>query len=182
MLSLSSLERIAIKSIMSGCSDAEICDYFSFNEFRNAGDKADAYIVSESAFICNTDFFLPRKSKLIVISTFGGDLESIGNNNQCNSNSQFRIIGRNSGYSEISEKIMSLLKANPASEEERGELSAREKDVLKQLSAGMTNKEIADILCISVNTVITHRKNISAKLGIRSASGLSLYALMNGLI
>ena len=43
-------------------------------------------------------------------------------------------------------------------------------------------KEIADSLNISVNTVLTHRKNISSKLGIRSVSGLSLYAMMNGII
>lgn len=61
-------------------------------------------------------------------------------------------------------------------------LTSRELDVLKEIAAGKTNKEIADSLCISVNTVITHRKNVSQKLGIRSASGLSLYALMNGLI
>ena len=46
----------------------------------------------------------------------------------------------------------------------------------------MTNKEIADRLIISINTVLTHRKNISAKLGIRSISGLSVYAIMNGYI
>ncbi|MBD5184180.1 MAG: response regulator transcription factor [Bacteroidales bacterium] len=63
-----------------------------------------------------------------------------------------------------------------------GELSGREKEVLKELASGKTNKEIADRLSISVNTVITHRKNISSKLGIKSVSGLSLYALMNGVI
>ncbi len=61
-------------------------------------------------------------------------------------------------------------------------LSQRERDVLRQIASGKTNKEIADVLNISINTVITHRKNLSAKLGIRSASGLSLYALMNGYI
>ena len=63
-----------------------------------------------------------------------------------------------------------------------GELSAREIEVLKELVAGKTHKEVADALCISVNTVVTHRKNITTKLGIRSLSGLSLYALMNGLV
>jgi DNA-binding CsgD family transcriptional regulator len=61
-------------------------------------------------------------------------------------------------------------------------LSIREIDVLKEIAKGKTNKEIADTLCISVNTVITHRRNLTAKIGIRSASGLSLYAMMNGLI
>lgn len=62
------------------------------------------------------------------------------------------------------------------------ELSQREIDVLCLLAKGLTNKEIADRLFISINTVLTHRKNISAKLGIRSISGLSVYAIMNGYI
>ncbi|MDE6218264.1 MAG: LuxR C-terminal-related transcriptional regulator, partial [Muribaculaceae bacterium] len=61
-------------------------------------------------------------------------------------------------------------------------LSSREKEVLGLIAQGLSNKEIADRLCISVNTAITHRKNISSKLGIKSASARSLYALMNGLI
>ncbi len=63
-----------------------------------------------------------------------------------------------------------------------GKLSPREIEVLRELAKGKTQKEIADILCISTTTVITHRKNISEKLGIRSISGLALYAAMNGII
>ena len=46
----------------------------------------------------------------------------------------------------------------------------------------MTNKEIADRLCISTTTVISHRKNIMEKLNVRSVSGLTIYAVMNGYI
>ncbi|VBB48448.1 conserved hypothetical protein [uncultured Paludibacter sp.] len=58
-------------------------------------------------------------------------------------------------------------------------LSEREIEVLKQLALGLSNKEIADKLNISINTVITHRKNISQKTGIKSASGLTIYAVVN---
>lgn len=61
-------------------------------------------------------------------------------------------------------------------------LSEREKEVIVSLVQGMTNKEIADHLCISVNTVITHRKNIARKLQIHSLAGLTIYAIANGLI
>jgi DNA-binding CsgD family transcriptional regulator len=62
------------------------------------------------------------------------------------------------------------------------DLSLREIDVLCLVASGLTNKEIADKLNISTNTVLSHRKNITAKLGIKSVSGLSVYAMMNGYI
>ena len=61
-------------------------------------------------------------------------------------------------------------------------LSDRERDVIIALVQGMQNKEIADHLCISTNTVITHRRNIARKLQIHSAAGLTIYAIVNGLV
>ena len=61
-------------------------------------------------------------------------------------------------------------------------LSDREKDVIVSLVQGMSNKEIADHLCISTNTVITHRRNIARKLQIHSPAGLTIYAIVNGLV
>ena len=61
-------------------------------------------------------------------------------------------------------------------------LSDREKEVVVSLVQGMSNKEIADHLFISVNTVITHRRNIARKLQIHSPAGLTIYAIVNGLV
>ena len=61
-------------------------------------------------------------------------------------------------------------------------LSDREKEVIISLVQGMSNKEIADHLFISVNTVITHRRNIARKLQIHSPAGLTIYAIVNGLV
>lgn len=61
-------------------------------------------------------------------------------------------------------------------------LSERETEVLRLLASGMSTKEIAEELHISTNTVITHRKNLSAKTGIRSVSGLAIYAVVKKLI
>ena len=61
-------------------------------------------------------------------------------------------------------------------------LSDREKDVIISLVQGMSNKEIADHLCISINTVITPRRNIARKLQIHSPAGLTIYAIVNGLV
>ena len=72
----------------------------------------------------------------------------------------------------------------PAEEEEegRGELSGREKEILVSVARGLTNKEIADRHSISVNTVITHRKNISRKTGIKTVAGFTVYAILNDLL
>jgi len=65
---------------------------------------------------------------------------------------------------------------------ETEELSSREKDVLIQVVHGLSNKEIADVLCISMHTVVSHRKHITAKLNIHSTAGLTVYAIVNHLI
>lgn len=62
------------------------------------------------------------------------------------------------------------------------ELSAREKDVLVQIVKGLSNKEIADALCLSTHTVMSHRKNIVRKLNIHSTAGLTIYAIVNGIV
>ena len=61
-------------------------------------------------------------------------------------------------------------------------LSERETEVLKQVALGYTNQEIARQLYISKHTVISHRKNITSKLGIKTVSGLTVYAVLNNLI
>ena len=61
-------------------------------------------------------------------------------------------------------------------------LSEREIDVLKLLATGKSNKEIAEQLFISIHTVISHRKNISNKIGVKSTAALVIYAVANGLI
>lgn len=62
------------------------------------------------------------------------------------------------------------------------ELSEREREILVAVARGKTNKEIADLYCISIHTVISHRKNIVRKTGIKTIAGLTVYALLNNLI
>lgn len=50
------------------------------------------------------------------------------------------------------------------------------------MAQGYINKEIADKLCIGLTTVITHRKKIQEKLGLKSVSALTIYAVMQGLV
>jgi len=67
-------------------------------------------------------------------------------------------------------------------ESEREDLSAREKEILVSVAQGLLNKEIADKHHISINTVITHRKNITRKTGIKTVAGLTAYAILNNLV
>ena len=78
----------------------------------------------------------------------------------------------------ISSRLSDIIK----SVEGKDGVSEREKDIIVCLVQGMSNKEIADHLFISVNTVITHRRNIAKKLDIRSVAGLTIYAIANNLI
>ena len=98
---------------------------------------------------------------------------------------QFKeVIEINDNKQKVVSKIFNLLNDNKSGQEqtENVELSNRETDVLVALVKGMTNKEISDKLFISVHTVITHRKNIIRKTGIKSVSGLTVYALLNNLV
>ena len=69
-----------------------------------------------------------------------------------------------------------------AARPEGEELSVREKEILVSVAKGKLNKEIADEYNISIYTVISHRKNITRKTGIKTVSGLTVYALLNNLI
>lgn len=90
-----------------------------------------------------------------------------------------RSLERKTKQSDVSQKISNMINNSPGSQEN---LSGRERDVIIALVQGMTNKEIADHLCISINTVITHRRNIARKLQIHSPAGLTIYAIVNNLV
>lgn len=82
----------------------------------------------------------------------------------------------------IASKIQALGGKEYGEPMHREALSQREKEILSHVVRGMTNKEIADKLFLSVHTVITHRRNISRKLEIHSVTGLTIYAIVNHLV
>ncbi len=93
------------------------------------------------------------------------------------------IVELGDNKQKVVNKLINLLNnSDETTSQENIELSNREIDVLVSVAKGMTNKEISDLLSISVHTVITHRKNIVKKTGIKSVAGLTVYALLNNLV
>ena len=91
-----------------------------------------------------------------------------------------RRLEQDTKQSDVTRNISDMVfKSGPQNSEL---LSDREREVIVSLVQGMSNKEIADHLCISVNTVITHRRNIARKLQIHSPAGLTIYAIVNNLV
>ena len=81
----------------------------------------------------------------------------------------------------VTVKLRQLLETNEQAPES-AELSEREKEILVAVAKGLTNKSIAEQYHLSIHTVITHRKNLTRKTGIKSVSGLTVYAILNNLI
>lgn len=163
---------------------ATIRVFHSFGELvDDTPDMYAHYFISTQIYFEHTSFFLPRKPKTIVL--VGGDsqpqLSGVPKLNIYQDEKslvkdilQLRQYGHQVRH-QITEKAMHADKTEH-------ELSAREIEVLILITKGLINKEIADKLNISLTTVISHRKNITEKLGIKSVSGLTVYAVMNGYI
>ena len=136
------------------------------------------YFVSSHIYFEHTAFFLERRPKTIVLTT-GDSLLPVP------------TLDISLPQDVLVARIMSLRQhghkhhtrpASDAATQSPNTLSPREEEVLTLVARGLMNKEIADRLHIGLTTVISHRRNIAAKLGIRSASGLAIYAVMHGLV
>jgi DNA-binding NarL/FixJ family response regulator len=117
--------------------------------------------------------FINEKTKLVV-------LQVVINNNLISKNFD-EAVSIFDSEDEIKKKIVDLVLL-PAKEQDKSNLSIREKEVIVEVVNGLTNKEIASKMNLSVHTIITHRRNISDKLQIHSTAGLTIYAISNKLI
>ena len=136
------------------------------------------YFVSSHIYFEHTAFFLERRPKTIVLTTGEASLPVPTLDISLPQDILVaRIVNlRQHGHEHHTRP------ASDASVPITNALSPREAEVLTLVARGLMNKEIADRLHIGLTTVISHRRNISAKLGIRSASGLAIYAVMHGLV
>lgn len=156
----------------------EIGAFPSFETFSKGKnyDSFDYYFTNTETWILNMDFFLPRKTKTMLILDHKTTSDKSASINYITTNSPLEILIEQ--FEKLFENETNISHPGEAS---KG-LSLREIDVLQLIVKGITNKEIADKLNISLNTVLTHRKNITSKLGIKTVSGLTFYAIMNGFV
>ena len=148
-------------------------------------DTPDMYrlcFISSLTFLNYNAFFASRSERTVVLVHEGPGRFKLAPQD-------IRLLYLEEEEQKLGKKLACILRGEDArspvrqdSGEDFAPLSAREVEVLVLLCKGFINKEIADRLCISLTTVITHRKNLTAKLGIKSLGGLTLYAVMNGYI
>ena len=163
---------------------AVIRTFHSFGELTDdTPDMYAHYFISAQIYVEHNAFFLPRKRKTIVLAGDSHQFQLSG----------VPILNIYQAEEQLVNDILKLhqhahhdgypVKDMPPTPPTTGhELSAREIEVLVLITKGLINKEIADKLNIGLTTVITHRKNITEKLGIKSVSGLTIYAVMNGYV
>ncbi len=137
--------------------------------------------------LINPDIFQKNKSEIVLKRVCKTRTIALLNNpHQYPVNSQFaEIIYYSDTQSTILKKINHLIskkEANQKKQKKQEEISSREASIVKYIALGYTNKEIADKLFISTHTVVTHRKNITRKLGIKTVPGLTIYAIINNII
>jgi len=172
------LQCVGLRSILTDYFPPVEIDVFdSFESFSSIEKEAfDYYFILPDTFALHVDFFMLKRNRTITV-IFGKNIIE-----ETNLHSLLII---NTTQEVIIEQLRSLFakESLPNSlTESNNELSSREIEVLQLIVCGITNKEIADRLCISLNTVLTHRKNITSKLGIKTIPGLTFYAITNGII
>ncbi len=141
---------------------------YSIDVFRRHHDKVEARL---------------RELKNIIIKYYPS-----GGTNELNGvlydifTCEEELASHNAVENELFIPAVERLAADGPAEARTEPLSAREREIIVCVVKGLTNKEIADELCISTHTVITHRRNIASKLQIHSAAGLTIYAIVNKLV
>jgi DNA-binding NarL/FixJ family response regulator len=173
------LVRKGLLSLLSRIQGVRIIREFAsadtFQQYANRQD-IDFLIISESLFDQSSAVFVSHPG--LLERTILLKEEPVTQMEVHNS------IHLSEGKELITGKIKRLmdLHASSLSTSSSLELTQREKTIVRQVSLGLTNKQIAEELFLSTHTVTTHRKNISSKLGIKSVSGLTVYAIVNNII
>lgn len=175
---------IGLRSLLKDIMPEITVDCFrSFSELEtNDMQLYYHFFVTEHILFTNLQFFRDNKKKTIVLTSTNEPSLVV---------EKFHSVNVNVSESELVKSLLHLEQSahahgnkfpeHTAKEMSKG-LSPREIEVLTHIVRGYINKEIADKLCISLSTVITHRKNITVKLKRKSVGALTVYAVMQGYI
>lgn len=194
IIDANTLSSIGLQSLIEKMMPQAIVRKFnSFERFIcDTPDMYFHYFISSQILVEHSAFFVERKSKTIVLTSGRITMPYISNFHTLNicvdEEMMIRALLRlqqsaHAGGQHLPHEMrQSKPEAACKSWTEPNGLSAREIEVLVLIVRGKANKEIAEELNISITTVISHRKNIMEKLNIKSVSGLTIYAVMNGYI
>lgn len=145
----------------------------SIYNIENPGwQEANCHIVSAAAMAAMARFLMPRLDRVLLVSS------------SAYAESPIPMLSPSAPEPEVRKALKGVLShiSDDGESASRIPLTPRELEVLKLTAAGDTSKQIADKLCISQNTVLTHRKNIAAKTGLRSVSAITHFAMIHGLL
>lgn len=162
-----------------------IMDVVSFGSFAelqaNQPDRYVHYFVTMSVVLENRTFFTERRNKTIVLSPSLDHAQIADFHTICTNVTEEQLVRAILALEQHAHGRGQHLPEMPAHANAMP-LSSREVEVLSLIAKGMMNKEIADRLNIGLTTVISHRKNIQEKLGVKTISALTIYAVMHGLV
>ena len=178
------LIRLGLASLLKEIKGAEISgDYDSVDNFASLikNQNPDIIIINQELYSDINTQTINNLSSEYNFRIIGITKEKMEITNSLFSNQIFYKEEKAKILNKINE-ITFQLNGNKKNLKDNKEISEREKAVLECVAKGMTNKEIAEKLFISAHTVITHRKNIVRKLGIKTVSGLTVYAILNKII
>ena len=178
------LIRLGLASLLKEVKGAEISgDYNSVDNFSSiiSNQNPDIIIINKELYSDINTQTINNLSSEYNFRIIGITKEKMEITNPLFSNQFFYTEEKTKILNKINE-ITFQLNGNKEKLKDNKEISEREKAVLECVAKGMTNKEIAEKLFISTHTVITHRKNIVRKLGIKTVSGLTVYAILNKII
>ena len=179
------LSCIGLQTILEEIIPSAIIRVFSsFDQFVcDTPDMYAHYFVSSQIYFEHTSYFIQRFPKAIILANGENIPQLKGVLTMDISQDEKHLIKSIMALQKHGHSMESIPNQHhPVHEKDNLELSAREIEVLILITKGLINKEIADKLNISLTTVISHRKNITEKLGMKSVSALTVYAIMNGYI
>ncbi len=157
----------------------QVHTFGSFKELEsNHPDNYYHFFVAMDIVLHHRDFFISRRHKTIVLTTTDNHL------------ADFHSLTVSQPEPQLVRSLLMLHQHGhgggrnlpPMTQTRQKVLSDREAEVMSLIVQGYINKEIADRLNIGLSTVITHRKNIMEKLGLRSVSALTIYAVVHGYV